>query len=259
MFKAEDFVKISEDFVKTTPLNTIEELDNLQLWDTTVLVGVAKADDPIFEHYKDHAIIGPHHLSPKVWLPEARSVISFFLHYSERVRKSNYDAVYPSQEWLYGRIEGDYVNIALRKLIVDTLTAAGEKAVAPSDDPRWRRINFNSTWSERHAAYAAGLGTFSRTRHLITKNGCAGRFGSIITSAEIEPIPRPYADYMEYCNKCGACIPRCPQKAVSDKGKEQQPCYYMVHEYVQSRENPRFGCGKCSVNVPCESRAPGIR
>ncbi|MDX9873011.1 MAG: epoxyqueuosine reductase [Clostridia bacterium] len=254
----EELVKLSEDFVKNTPLNLIKELDNLQLWETKVLVGVAAADDPIFEEYKNPDIIGPHHISPKEWLPEAQSVISFFLHYSDRVRTSNYDPDYPSKEWLYGRIEGDYVNIALRKHLVDALVAAGEKAVAPSDETHWKRLGFNSNWSERHAAYAAGLGTFSLTRHLITKNGCAGRYGSIITSALIKPTPRPYTDPFAYCSKCGACIPRCPMKAVSEKGKEQQPCFHMVHEYVQSREDPRFGCGKCSVNVPCESSAPGL-
>lgn len=257
MLKFEEIVSLTEGFAKTSPLNTINELDNLQLWETNILFGVASADDPIFTEYKKPEIIGPHHISPKEWLPEAQSVISFFLHYSDRVRQSNYEQGYPSTEWLYGRIEGDYLNIAIRKLICEKLIEVGEKAVAPSDDPRWKRLGFNSNWSERHAAFAAGLGTFSLTRSLITKKGCAGRYGSIITSAKFEPTPRPYTDPFEYCNKCGACFPRCPMNAVSQNGKEQQPCYHMVHEVVQIQSAPRFGCGKCQTKVPCENGIPG--
>lgn len=257
MLKFEEIISMTEDFAKTSPLNTVNELDGLKLWETDILFGVASADDPIFTEYKKQGIIGPHHISPKEWLPEAQSVISFFLHYSDRVRQSNYEQGYPSVEWLYGRIEGDYLNIAIRKLICEKLIESGEKAIAPSDDPRWKRIEYNSNWSERHAAYAAGLGTFSLTRSLITKKGCAGRYGSIITSAKFEPTPRPYTDPFEYCNKCGACFPRCPMNAVSKNGKEQQPCYHMVHEIVQIQSAPRFGCGKCQTKVPCENGIPG--
>lgn len=247
---------LAEDFAKNSPLNLVKEMDNLQLWETSILFGVASADDPIFTEYKKPEIVGPHYLSPKEWLPEAKSVISFFLHFSDRVRQSNYTKDYPSDEWLYGRVEGDYLNVALRSLICEKLIASGEKALAPSDDPRWKRIGYNSNWSERHAAYAAGLGTFSITRSLITKKGCAGRYGSIITSAQLEPTVRPYTDPFEYCNKCGSCIARCPVNAVTMQGKEQQPCYHMVHEIVQTQSAPRFGCGKCQTNVPCENGIP---
>jgi epoxyqueuosine reductase QueG len=256
MLKFEDIIRMSEDFVKGSPLNVVEEMDNLQLWETDVLIGVASADDPIFEEYKNPTIIGPHHISPKEWMPEAQSVISFFLHFSDRVRKTNYSPDYPSTEWLYGRIEGDYVNVALRKYICEKLIESGAKALSPSDDPRWQRLGFNSNWSERHAAYAAGLGTFSLSRHLITKKGSAGRFGSIITSAVLEPTSRPYTDPFEYCNKCGACFPRCPVKAISEKGKEQEPCFHFVHGIVEVENAPRFGCGKCTTKVPCENGIP---
>ena len=45
------------------------------------------ADDPLFEDFKAPHIIGPHYLTPKQWLPEAKSVISFFLPFSEDVRR----------------------------------------------------------------------------------------------------------------------------------------------------------------------------
>lgn len=254
--KLEEIIAASNSFVENSPLNRVPELDDLQLWETDVLFGVAAADDPIFEQFKTPGIVGPHHISPQEWLPGAQSVISFFLHYSDRVRRSNYNQGYPSEEWLYGRIEGDYLNIALRKMICEKIISTGEKAIAPSDDPRWKRLDFNSNWSERHAAYAAGLGTFSLTRSLITKKGCSGRYGSIVTTAKLDVLSRPYSDPFEYCNKCGACFSRCPVKAVSINGKEQEPCFHMVHEIVQIQSSPRFGCGKCQTSVPCENGIP---
>ena len=91
---------------------------------------------------------------------------------------------------------------------------------------------YASTWSERHAAYVAGLGTFSLSKHLITEKGLCGRFGSVITDAPLEVTPRPYTDPYEYCTFCGACVPRCPARAISvEKGKTIKVCA----KYTSSR------------------------
>jgi len=45
-----------------------------------------------------------------------------------------------------------------------------------------------SSWSERHAAYAAGLGTFSLNDALITPKGIAHRLGS----ADYRSYPAPF-------------------------------------------------------------------
>lgn len=42
------------------------------------LIGFAAADDPLFELFHNPDIIGPPYLSPKEWLSEAKTVISFF-------------------------------------------------------------------------------------------------------------------------------------------------------------------------------------
>ena len=77
---------------------------------------------------------------------------------------------------------------------------------------------YASNWSERHVAYVCGLGTFGLSKGLITERGMAGRFGSIVTDAELAPTPRKYSDPFEYCTKCGACQFRCPAKAI-DKSR----------------------------------------
>jgi epoxyqueuosine reductase QueG len=108
-----------------------------------------------------------------------------------------------------------------------------------------------SNWSERHAAFTAGLGTFSRNRSLITRLGAAGRFGSVITDAELEPTPRPYLGVTEYCDDCGLCVDRCPCRAIAASGKDNQVCsaYLATTKVLYA---PRYGCGKCQTGVPCE-------
>jgi epoxyqueuosine reductase QueG len=77
-------------------------------------------------------------------------------------------------EWVYARWEGEKCNDGLRESLAALLKKAGEEAVAPGIDPRFGVIDKRSNWSERHAAYIAGLGTFGLGRSLITSQGCAG-------------------------------------------------------------------------------------
>ena len=111
-------------------------------------------------------------------------------------------------------------------------------------------------WSERHAAYVCGLGTFGLSKGLITRKGIAGRFGSVVTDIELEPDPREYSGVYDWCINCGACIARCPAKAISfEKGKEHSPCLDMLLQSGK-RFAPRYGCGLCQTGVPCEHQRP---
>jgi len=62
---------------------------------------------------KDPHVVGPDHLTPKEWLPDAKSVISYFLPFTEHIRNSNRLHGKPSTEWLYGRYEGEMFNNSL--------------------------------------------------------------------------------------------------------------------------------------------------
>ncbi len=77
----------------------------LRLYDPPLL-GVADALDPLWEVLKQPEVVGPQHRSPREWLPEARSVVLFFLPYSRRVRQANRTPGGPATEWLYGRYRG---------------------------------------------------------------------------------------------------------------------------------------------------------
>lgn len=244
------------------------------------LVGFAAADDPLFSEYK--SVIGDFHLTPAElaglmpaggeapWSP--RTVICWVLPISEATRKSNRgEASYPSRAWAQTRHFGESFNAALRRHLVGYLSAAGYHAFAPQLHPAWREypdtpVGVASSWSERHAAYAAGLGTFSLNDALITPRGIAHRLGSVITDLKLEPSPRPYPDHQDNClfyrdGSCGACIGRCPAGALSAAGHDKGSCREYVYGTVPQAVGERYGvgstgCGLCQTKVPCESRIP---
>ena len=244
-------------FTVTSPLNIVADLGSMHIYDKPI-VGVASADDPLFDRLKEKEIVGPQHMSPKEWLNSAKSVIVYFLPFSKRVRESNRTGVHISAEWLYGRIEGEILNEALRRHLVQMLINMGARALAPALDPRFKVVDRKSNWSERHAAYIAGLGTFSLSRSLITRVGSAGRIGSLIVDFDIEPTRRDYEEHEEYCTKCGACILRCPPLAIDEKGKDNAVCSQYI-DRIKERFKPKYGCGKCQTGVPCESSIPKKR
>ncbi|SDF51706.1 epoxyqueuosine reductase [Sporolituus thermophilus] len=256
MLLLEDIAKEVNRFALESPLNVVEPLGGLRIFDSP-LIGIAAADDPLFAELKKETVIGPHHLLPREWLPAAKTVISYFLPFTAAVRIANRSKGLPATEWLYGRIEGELFNEALRQFLVNWVKDMGGQAVAPALDARYQVINKRSNWSERHVAYIAGLGTLSLNCSLITARGSAGRVGSIVTSLELEPTVRPYREIYEYCTRCGVCIRRCPPVAIDENGKNHQICSEYLDNEIKPRYAPRYGCGKCQTAVPCEDRIPG--
>ena len=263
--------KLAADFTLESPLNRVvmeQSGESLTLFDPPLL-GYASAVDPLFEAFLAPGVIGPHYRPPRQWLADARTVISFFLPFSQAVRSRNRAArSLPSQAWLYGRVEGQRFVEALTLHLQKALRDAGFETVAPSLSPEFWTVSepetedgpaFTSNWSERHAAYACGLGTFGLSRGLITRRGMAGRFGSLVAAWETPPTPREYRSHYEWCIRCGACIRRCPGKAISlERGKDHHLCLaYQTVILPQCR--PRFGCGLCQTGVPCEAARPLFR
>ena len=249
----------------------LEHCEGLVIFEEPVF-GVSRADDPIYRTFKEKEVIGDNFLLPAEWLAEARSVISFFLPFTETVKRSNRgEPEKTSPEWLHGRIEGQALITEFTNRIKRYFEVRGSKACVPATDPRFavrttalpeddpKGVHIASNWSEWHVAYASGLGTFSLTRGLITVKGVAGRFGSVIVSEEIGPDERPYTGVYDYCSRCGACIRRCPAGAISlEGGKNQIRCKAWM-DLMKKRYAPRYGCGKCQIGVPCESGIPGKR
>ncbi|MBP2658050.1 MAG: hypothetical protein H6Q69_1082 [Firmicutes bacterium] len=255
--------KVNE-FVLTNPKNIVEKpevistpptsSDRMQIWDLP-LIGVASATDALWETFKQPDIIGHHHMLPNEWLPSAKSVIAYFLPYTQRIREANRIKGATATEWLYGRWEGELFNQALRQYIVELVEKAGHHALAPLLDERFTVVNMRSNWSERHTAFAAGLGTFSLSRSLITRLGSAGRCGTVIVDFHLEPTQRVYTKFDEYCSHCGACAKRCPAQAIDKTGKDNQICMGYIGKEKEIYA-PRYGCAKCQTGVPCENKIP---
>lgn len=248
------------EYIASDPGNAMPAHGNMRMYDAP-LVGYAAADDTYFSSFKSQQIIGACFLAPEEWLPGARTVISYFLPFTEEVKKSNRAPGLPSQEWASARIDGEVFNNAVRKFLTGYLQAQGTEAMSPALDARFRVVDRIPNWSERHAGFVAGLGTFSLCRSLITKKGAAGRLGSVITTLSLPVTERPYQTYYEYCpfltkGKCGACIRRCPPKAISPAGKNNRICADHIEHTVRPIFAPRYGCGKCNTAVPCESGIP---
>lgn len=246
-------------FIGQSELNEVPDLKMMRIFDTC-LVCVAAASDPMFVALQAHDAVGPSHMTPEEWLPGAQSVISYFLPFSREVRKANWVPDLPAIEWLYARIEGQQLIDALSRYLVEQLVNSGCKAVAPALDSRIKTDTklWRSNWSERHAAFIAGLGTFGLNKSLITEKGCAGRIGSVITNLVINPTARSYSTIYEYCDQCAsciACIQRCPANAIRDEGKDVFRCANHVNE-TKVRYAPRYGCAKCQTKVACEHRIP---
>jgi epoxyqueuosine reductase QueG len=267
-------------FTEQSPCNRVSadealrpDLAGMRIFDAPE-AAVASADDPMFEALRKPGVVGPRFRPPRDWLPCAKSVVSFFLPFTDVVKKANRaDAAWPAPEWLHGRIEGQMMIAALCRRLEEFLTEAGCRAVAPSLNAgfkTWRTVDrhnapfsgdaetavFGSNWSERHVAYVCGLGTFGLSAGLITKRGMAGRFGSVLTDLELPPDTREYAAYDAYCTRCGACVRRCPAKAVSpETGKDHALCAAFLDKTLAAHK-PRYGCGKCQTRVPCESAVP---
>ena len=268
----------SKAFTRTSPKNRMPESDNDFIFDEP-MVKFADGDDPIFLEYK--SIIAPSHLTPREALaktynkspkdlPAHLSVMSWILPITKKTQESNRQQTKaPSRLWSYTRWYGEKFNEALREHVIKLLTEKGYLAVAPSLQPYFK-IEANekgrySNWSERHIAYAAGLGTFSLSDGFITELGIAHRCGSVVTDLVLPVSSRtaksPYSNCLFYVNrKCRACIPRCPAGAISESGHDKIRCDEYMHSEIsyllKEYEVGNQGCGLCQTKVPCEFRNP---
>ena len=76
----EEFPKLVKEAFAELPENTVhlpEENVDIPVLEEP-LTGFADADDPLFEQYKDPAVIGENFKTPKEWMPEAQTVAGLY-------------------------------------------------------------------------------------------------------------------------------------------------------------------------------------
>ena len=233
------------------------------------LVGVASPDNPLFETFRRDEVIGSQWRAPKEWMPEAKSVVAFFFPVSAEIRAQHRTAKTATNEaWNYGYGKhGQVVNAFLAGMTAE-LESQGIQTFIPTKDPSFKMerhsvmsggkedVHYSTSWSNRHVAFAAGLGTFGIHRHLISKKGCSGVLASMILDCEMDPTSADYQDPYEKCIHCGACVTRCPAGAITLENLRNLKECAAYAATLRSENDPGY-CGKCLVGIPCEFIAPG--
>jgi epoxyqueuosine reductase len=157
------------------------------------LVGFAQATSTLFNTLKE--VVSQEHYLPKDILPEAKTVIAFFIPFSLRVVLENLEAKFVARVWAESYIFTNRLIKDICKELCQALGKEGMKAkwVEPTHNFDTRRLL--SQWSHKHIAYAAGLGLFGHHHMLITKSGAAGRLGSVIIDREVDAYANPPLSY----------------------------------------------------------------
>jgi len=267
------------DYMADPAHNTLKELPGFAF--DLPSAGFSRASDPLYPFYKDH--IDPNfYRLPTEWLksvygkdfdPANVSIVSWVLPQTADTRaKSAASTDAPTMEWQHARVHGEECNRALAKALEDHFRELGYEAVAPMISPEFswgdsEKFTLVSNWSERHTAFISGLGTFGLCDGLISHRGKAARYGSCIVNFPLEPTPRPYTKYNEYClaeHGCTACIDRCPAGAITKEGGHNKvKCQAYHKQVIEPTLHDRYGydgyavCGLCQTGVPCECGIPG--
>jgi epoxyqueuosine reductase QueG len=270
---------IIRNFLNNTSENSMWGETTERAWGDP-LIGFSRGDDPLYEAFKEH--IGPFHWMPSEIFnqtypdhpaePDELTVISWILPITEATKVDNRkETVYPSERWARARTFGEVINEKLRRHVVSALQEAGHDAIAPvlATSFTWQNsqtYGFASNWSERHAAFASGLGTFGLCDGLITPVGKAMRTGSVVARIQIPPTARPYNSHRDYClffssGACRKCASRCPVGAITEAGHDKVKCFEYVFKTAIPHIKSHYGfdgysCGLCQTGVPCESRIP---
>jgi epoxyqueuosine reductase QueG len=163
-------------------------------------------------------------------------------------------------EWAKAYIETNALIEATGRHMKQFIESRGYTVYTTPPTHAFDKVKLISDWSHRHAAYAAGLGTFGHNNMLITEAGCCGRFGSFLTTLAVSPDRR---SEMEAClhrhdSSCLRCVERCVKEALFEDRFDRKRCYAMCLE--NEGRYREFGkasvCGKCLVGLPCSFANP---
>jgi len=276
-----------------SPENRLLDFPGCHIFDAPV-IGIADGDDPVFEEFLQ--AVSPNHFLPRQLMEEhfpaadlsVLRVVSWAFPFSAGVRQSNREGQFPSKLYSMARNNGAALMEQVAQRMLALLDSQGAVALVPASleaytASRCSTYTFTSTWSERHVAYAAGLGRFGLSGALLTPVGSHVRFSSLVVNLPLSITSRPDGDYRAPClesggETCNACITRCPVGAISSEGMDKSKCYQMrqrvretclvpyekefhllpatVSTSGRRRSGFSLGCALCQCGVPCEGMLP---
>lgn len=245
------------------------------------LVGIAAGNDTYYDFLKEH--IGEFHWSPAEAFaikhgssPDSSKlrVISIIFPQTEATNDmQSKQLAFPCDNWYVSRgewehlmaefcskLEAELDMIGIRSASIDFLQGLGARYS--------ENVGTASNWSHRHAAFSAGMGTFGLSDGFISERGMSVRLTTIVVEADLDITPRgdigPY-DWCLYYKSgiCGACIRRCPVRAITEKGHDKTACSNYKDtkcaanwpEYID-HSNYKTPCGLCQTKIPCAYKRP---
>ncbi len=245
------------------------------------LIGVAAGDDPYFDFLKEH--IGDFHWSPaeifskkygEVSDPAKLRVVCLIFPQTDKTKElQNKQLKFPCDNWYISRGQWEKMMQEFSDKAEASLEAQGVRSVFVDfveglAERHSENLGYASNWSHRHAAYAAGMGTFGLSDGFISERGMAVRLATMIVEADLDIDDRgdlgPY-DWCLYYKSgiCGACIRRCPIRAITEKGHDKVACANYKDtvcadnwpEHID-RSGYKIGCGLCQTKIPCMEKRP---
>jgi len=222
------------------------------------IIGFADAKNPLFLQLK--RIVNENHKLPTELLIQAKTVISYFIPFNQKVVSSNSDGKNASKEWAIAYIETNKLITDLNTFLAEILKKENFDSIQIPPTHNFDKDSLISYWSHKHIAYVAGLGNFGLHKMLITEKGCCGRLGSIITSASIEPTITKQKEYCLYFHNksCKKCIDNCFYNILTFDSFDRHKCYDVCLENgrIYSHLGLSDMCGKCACGVPCSLKNP---
>ncbi len=229
------------------------------------VIGFADAHNPKFAKLK--TIISDTHALPSDLIPDAKSIIVFFLPFEKDIIESNIKEFQSSVAWDIANIETNNLIADLNLLLNEILVKEGYNSTILPATYNYDGELLLSDWSHRHVAKIAGVGTFGINNMLITEQGCCGRIGSVITTIPLEADEELMVEncLFKHNGTCGICVKHCVANAISTENGypyvDRQKCNLQVYDGLVPEYDIGVGdaCGKCMSGVPCSYRNPNIK
>ena len=205
------------------------------------------------------------HLLPGDLLATAKSVVVFFIPFQKWLVKENREGDRPCRNWGLAYVHtNDLIERASRELS-DLLEKEGYGCELTPATHNFDEEKLMARWSHKHLGHLVGLGRFGTHCLLITPKGCCGRFGSLVTEAELGD--NPLITTQEACllkagKKCGKCIEQCPVGALEKDAFDRRKCWdrlnenYRTLDYFSDLPGTTDVCGKCAAMMPCSFTNP---
>ena len=205
-------------------------------------------------------IASEEHILPQNLLPEAKTLIVFFVPFVKELVEENITGPFPCRNWGLAYEATNELIGQICERIKSILAVQGYMCALTPATHNFDEVKLMAKWSHKHLAHLSGLGRIGMNAQLITPAGCAGRLGSLVTEADLGDAPLVTGD--ELClhkrgEKCLECFDRCPIQALSEEGIDRRKCWERLKYNLQKTEqlaglqDSTHVCGKCVVGLPC--------